>query len=48
MIEDNLEHDGCSYSDSYLNDEHNEQSDDEAAKEGLAALAHADDEDDAG
>ena len=48
MFEDNLQRDGCSYSDSNLNDEHYEQRDDEAAKEGLAALAHADDEDKAG
>jgi hypothetical protein len=48
MFEDNLQRDGCSYSDSNLNDDHEEQCDDEAAKEGLAALAHADDEDKAG
>ena len=48
MFEDNLQRDGCSYSDSNLNDEHEDQRDDEAAKEGLAALAHADDEDKAG
>jgi hypothetical protein len=48
MIEDNLQHDGCSDADSNLNDEHYEQRDDEAAKEGLAALANADDEDNAG
>ena len=44
----NLEHYCCGYTNSNLNDEHKEQSDDEAADEGLAALANADNDDDAG
>ncbi len=43
-----LQHDGCSDTHSDLNDEHEKQGDDEAAYEGLAALAHADNDCDAG